>query len=234
MQVISDSVSGILTQFAFMNFYVIDLGESLAVVDTGTGKGHIDRLESDLNAQGRAITEVEHILITHCHPDHMGGLAELQRRTNAHTYAHRLDAAVIRGERAQIYADPGELRGFARWLAPMVTGMAPATPARVDSHVEDGDRIEAVGATVVHLPGHSYGQVGFLLAAQKLLLGGDVVIVTPFGVRMPIRAASPDWEAAKRSIKRVAALEIETLCVGHGRPIVGGAAAAVGKLAARL
>lgn len=68
----------------------------------------------------------------------------------------------------------------------------------------------------------------------KLLIGGDVMFHTPIGMTMPFRVASPDWQEAKRSIKRVAEMGVEALCLGHGRPVMHGAHQRIAQLAQRL
>ncbi len=229
MKHIAGPVWGLLTQFGYMNLYVIDRGESAVVVDTGTGAGMIDGLAAGLPEMGKSIDDVSHILITHEHYDHVGGLANLQKRVNATTYAHRMAAAVIRGDQRVMYAARSSLRGLAWLMRGMLDNQPPAEPARVDVIVSDGDSLDDVfpGLRVAGLPGHSYGQIGFHLTNERILIGGDVATLTPVGVRMPLRAPSPDWAAAKDSLRKVGALGVDVLCVGHGSPLVGDASAKV-------
>lgn len=229
MKHIAGPVWGHLTMFNFMNLYVIDRGEALVVVDTGTGPDMIDGLAKSLADMGRDIAQVSHILITHEHYDHVGGLAALQKRVNATTVAHRIAAAVIRGDQRVTYAARSSLRGMSWLMWGMLQNQPPTEPARVDQIVDEGDSLDGVwpGLRVIALPGHSYGQIGFHLTNENILIGGDVVMLTPLGVRMPLRAASPDWDAAKESIRKVGELGADVLCVGHGSPLVGDASAKV-------
>lgn len=233
---IAGPVLGYLTLFNFMNLYVIDRGESLVVVDTGTGPDMIDGLAQSLAKMGRDLAQVSHILITHEHYDHVGGLAALQQRVNATTVAHRIAAAVIRGDQRVTYAARSSLRGLAWMMWGSLQNQPPTEPARVDQIVDDGDALDEVfpGLRVVALPGHSYGQIGFHLTNERILIGGDVVMLTPLGVRMPLRAASPDWDTAKETIRRAAELGVDVLCVGHGAPLVRHAAAKLAQFAGKL
>jgi glyoxylase-like metal-dependent hydrolase (beta-lactamase superfamily II) len=106
-------------------------------------------------------------------------------------------------------------------------------PARVDTEIREGDTL-IDDWQVVEFSGHAYGQIGLWNPRTRALIGGDVVIRTPFGLMMPLRPATPDWAEAKRSIGKAAALNLQTLCVGHGHPIVSGAGESLARFAARL
>ena len=108
--------------------------------------------------------------------------------------------------------------------------------APVARELREGDVLDEVhlGLRVVHLPGHSPGQVGFWSEKQGFLIGGDVLMHLPWRLTLPFRAFTTDWEEAKRSVKKVAALQVQTLCLGHGEPYVGNAAAKVDKVVRRL
>ncbi len=233
MQQISDNVYGILTKLSYLNYYVIINGDAVTVIDVGVSKGDAARVEKELTAHGYTLDQVKHILITHNHPDHVGGLAVLQARTNATLCVHRLDAPQVRGEENQRVAHLEELGFFTRMMAKQMMKAPLPPPARVDKELQDDDKLDDVlpGLTVVHLPGHSYGQVGYWLPEKRLLIGGDVMMRMPWGLRMPLRAPSPDWNAAKRSIKRVADMDVDILCLGHGQPYLGGAVAHIRKFA---
>jgi len=222
MQKITDNVYGILTKFGYLNQYVIVNESTLTVVDMLLGNSDVNHLEQELAKHDWSIGDVNHMLITHAHPDHIGGLPEFQRRSNATTYAHRIDAQIIRGEADGLMANPDELTGFNRLMYRQVSQQNRSIePARVDVNLGDGDKLDQIldGLEVVHLPGHSHGQIGFYIPQQKLLIGGDVMMRLFGSLRMPIRAVSPDWIAVKQSIRRVAEMDIDILCLGHGNPL---------------
>ncbi len=234
MQKIAENIYGIFTRGGFLNYYVIANGDTLTVVDIGMSAEDVDRLELELGEHGWSIDNVRYVLITHAHYDHVGGLAELQRRANVHTCAHRLEAPVIRGEQAAAYANPAELGFFNRLMLNSVPRSS-ATPARVDRELTDGDTLDDIlpGLLAVHLPGHTYGNMGYWLPESRAFIAGDTVMRF-LGLRMPFRMASPDWEEAKLSVKKLAEMDVDILCMTHGKPIIGGAGAQIRALADKL
>jgi glyoxylase-like metal-dependent hydrolase (beta-lactamase superfamily II) len=166
--------------------------------------------------------QIQNILITHAHPDHIGGLAALQERVNAHTAIHRLDAPVVTGSQ-DIPREKPEKLGFFGRIIHNLGSRAVMPPARIDTELNGGEVLVDVlpGLEVVHLPGHSYGQCGFWLPDKKLLIGGDVLMNLPWGIQPPIRAFSPDWDEVFVSIRKVADLAPEILCLGHGAIVRG-------------
>lgn len=230
MRQLTPTVFGILTQFNGLNAYLIRGHDGFTLVDAGL-KGFHRYVQRALRQLGSRLDALKRIVITHAHPDHVGALPKLQQMVNATTYAHRLDAPVIRGDWPMAYPKPEELSPIHRLLQGSMHRLA-LTPARVDVELVDGQTLpEAAGARVIHLPGHSHGQIGLYLSEEKTLIGGDVVIHWPWGLALPLRPASPDWAAVKQSIRKAAELPLDNLLLGHGAPILGRAQARLQALA---
>src|SRR5438045_4575333 len=78
--------------------FPLDDGNELTVIDTlwdTDGQRILDQIKSI----GRSVTDLKHIILTHAHRSHLGGLAALKRASGATVYAHPWEADIIGGER---------------------------------------------------------------------------------------------------------------------------------------
>lgn len=236
MSQLTQRVYGVLTLQSFLNGYIVVHEDgTLTAIDAGM-TGYFRAFERVLGQMNRTWKDVKRIFITHAHIDHVGGLAELQAKApHAITYVHRLDAPIVRGEQLPQTARAEELGIIGRMMLPFVAKNRTA-PARVDETPEDGNVLNSIaqGATVILLNGHSHGQIGLWLPQERTLIGGDVMMRFPWGLSLPLRPPSVDWQAVKKSVHRVDALGVQTLCLGHGAPLVGNATPAIQALAQKL
>ena len=111
--------------------------------------------------------ELTHILLTHSHFDHVGGLAELKEITNAPIYMH--PDAVPMLERAPQSAAHFQL------------SVSPPPPA--DEMLAEGDEIHVgnLKLDVLYTPGHAPGHVSFYLAKDNVIFDGDVLFQQSIG-----------------------------------------------------
>lgn len=212
-----------------VNAYLLDGAEGLTLVDAGL-PGKAARIERALRAAGRHPGDVANILITHYHADHIGGLAEISRRTGAAVHVHPLDAGIVRSGTRQPAVRPRSLLG--RLL--MGTFRSGGTaPAPVDRELAAGEDLPiAGGMAAVHSPGHTPGHTSFLWSSGGVLFAGDAA-GNVFGRLGPAMVAEDPAEA-DRSFALLAGLEFDVAVFGHGRPIVGSAARRFRRAAGRL
>jgi glyoxylase-like metal-dependent hydrolase (beta-lactamase superfamily II) len=234
MKRITEKLYGILTKRGNVNFYVVANGDDLTVIDTGISAADSDRLEAGLKTQGWSLDNVQRVLITHAHADHIGGLPELQKRANVQTYAHKYTASIIRGEQEMDFADPAELGGLSRLMRRFLR--SPSEKAQVEHELEGGEILDEVlpGFQAIHTPGHTHGHLVYWWPEQRVLIGGDVMMRLPWGLRMPLRAPSVNWQQAKQSIHQLADMNVAILCLTHGNPLVDDVDAKIKKLSARI
>jgi glyoxylase-like metal-dependent hydrolase (beta-lactamase superfamily II) len=90
---------------------------------------------------------------------------------------------------------------------------------------------ELTGAEVT--PGHSDGHLTFWQAEKRIAFCGDV-IMRFFNLSLPFAAFTVDMEANKRSIQRVAELDAEIVCFGHGAPFMKNTAQAIRAFARKV
>ena len=104
-------VDGVLEiPIGYVNAYAVVVDDGVVLIDTGI-PGRADTVASAVEAARHRIGEVHTILLTHWHPDHVGSVAELRRRSGARIVAHSVDAPIISGAKNPIgqalHADRG-------------------------------------------------------------------------------------------------------------------------------
>ena len=218
----------------FINTYLLESPSGLTLVDTGV-KGDHTAVAKHFQEKGYALSDLDRVIITHAHPDHVGSLPDIVAASGAEVWAHTLDAPVVRGEQSltSIQPRPESLPPFSRLVAKIGVDQPTAPVAR---ELREGEVLDEVypGLSAVHLPGHTPGQLGLWSEEQGFLIGGDVLMHLPWRLTLPFRAFTTDWQEAKRSVEKVAALQVKTLCLGHGEPCIGNAAAQVDDVVRRL
>ncbi len=206
--------------------FLVDDGHDLTLVDT-LADDDARRVLAALRHLGRSPADVKRIVLTHGHRSHLGGLAALKHMTGATVYAHAWEADIIAGERR---AQPVTFRP-----APPVRtwwriyhlqlginfGLKPHVPCLIDVAVADGDAIGPL--QVLHVPGHSPGHLAFYWPERRTLIAGDAIATWPtLAPGWPSFNLNPTQERA--SLRRMAALDLDAIGVGHGEPIVRDAA----------
>ena len=171
------------------------------------------------------------IVLTHGHFDHVGALATLARRWDAPIYAHPAEHPFLTGQAAYPPGDPTLAGAMAALSALYPTGPVDVSD-RLRPLPADGSLPGLPGWRWLHTPGHAPGHVSLWREADRTLLSGDAVITTRQEsvaavmdyapeIHGPPAYFTPDWEAAGRSVRALAALEPETIVAGHGAPMRG-------------
>ena len=202
-----------------VNCFLLHTDEGPIVVDAGMPEHGVSLLEALRQA---GVTKPRAILITHCHPDHAGGLSFLRAETGAETWAHPADARLIREGVAMrpLRAAPGT---FNKLMHKVVTSKASQSiPAcTIDSEVENG-HVAPGGLLAIHTPGHTAGHLSFFWPRRKVLVAGDVASHMGWLRPSPVYE---DYQQGLESLRKLSDLQFEVAVFGHGTPIKKGAAA---------
>jgi glyoxylase-like metal-dependent hydrolase (beta-lactamase superfamily II) len=207
-----------LVSLGAVNAYLVESTE-LALIDTGT-LADAEQVVTAVHSLGRDPTEIRHILVTHSHPDHCGGLAALKQLTGAVAYIHPLAATVLRGDETgrPLRASPGLLnRLMFGAFVPHPPWNIP--PVHAEHEILDGDIIPVAGGIrAIHVPGHCSGQLAF-----HIMRGGGVLLAADAAaniLRLDLMPGYEDVVTGRRSLAKLAAFRFEVAGFGHGAPIL--------------
>ncbi len=171
------------------------------------------------------------IVLTHGHFDHVGGLPELAEWWDVPVYAHELELPYLIGMSKYPPPDPtvgGGMMARSAFLYPR--GPIDLGP-RARRLPADGTVPGMPGWQWIHTPGHSPGHVSFFRDADRVLIAGDAFVTTknesmfcaltqhPQAVHGPPMYYTPDWDAARDSVRRLEALQPHVAATGHGIPM---------------
>src|SRR5205823_1991286 len=150
-------------------------------------------------------------------------------------YVHPLDAPIVRGERSSPpAAKPNALTRFIEPIAER-RGLTHLEPAGVDREIADGDLLPILGGLrVLHTPGHTAGHVSLLAPSRRLLMVGDAAGSLFGRVGLPLGVYTEDMTEARRSVRKLAEVDFDVACFGHGPSIKGAASVRFRKLVDRL
>jgi glyoxylase-like metal-dependent hydrolase (beta-lactamase superfamily II) len=215
------------------NVYLIVLPDGLTLIDAGF-PGTAGLLEEAVRSLARRLDEIRDVLVTHSHPDHAAGLAEVKKATGAKTWMHPLDAAMVREGRS--YRPWKVAPGFSHWLfTRRVINKSPKEyePAEVEGEAMPGETIPVAGGVkAVGTPGHTAGHLAFLWPGDDgVLFTGDAVLnLKGIGTAHIYE----DFAQGRDSIRALGELQFDVACFAHGAPVVGGASEQFKRAARRL
>jgi glyoxylase-like metal-dependent hydrolase (beta-lactamase superfamily II) len=172
------------------------------------------------------------IVLTHGHFDHVGALRTLAERWDAPVYAHALEMPYLTGRSSYPPPDPTVGGGAMARMASLYPRGPIDLGARAMTLPEDGGVPGMPGWRWLFTPGHAPGHVSLFRDEDRTLVAGDAFVTTKQEslagalshrpeMHGPPAYYTPDWDAARESVRRLAALEPELAATGHGTPMRG-------------
>ncbi len=209
---------------------VLANGHDVLMVDAG-GRGSLAMIRPALMEFDCCLADVHLIVLSHYHPDHSGGAAELVGATSAKVAAHCAEAAIIAGDEPFPPPMKGRLMaGVTRPARHLVQGK----PVAVDYSLVDGEVLPwREKVQVVHTPGHTPGSICLHIPGSKLLVAGDALQHKLGRLYLPAPGVTWDRRQARDSIEKLKSLDFETICFSHFPPLRHDAKKAVEELLAR-
>ncbi|EAV43889.1 metallo-beta-lactamase family protein [Stappia aggregata IAM 12614] len=171
-----------------VNAYLVNTGDRLILVDAGTSDAlgpTMGRLPDALAAAGVTPDQVDALLITHMHPDHLFGVIDGDGNKvfkNAELILPEVDKA--------FWFDDAAMNGAPEQFKPFFVGARKAAEAYKDSQtLISGDKEILPGIRSMALPGHTPGHTGYLFDSngETLVIAGDIVHMAVY------QFSRPDW-----------------------------------------
>ncbi len=223
------------------NLYAVGKGP-IILIDAGPKfPGTLDYLETQLKAAGFGFNDIEKILLTHGHVDHIGLVKSIRKAANRpiECFLHPDDRLKVSWESFQNNfwgkeeedfltraGSPVNVRKKMQDRFSYFKGLA--DPLKDFSFLKDGDHFsnKDYDLTVIHTPGHSPGSCCFYESNRKILFTGDVIIKhitpNPFVELKKKFLNIPGYQALTiylDSLEKLKALEPAFVFTGHGKPI---------------
>lgn len=151
----------------FVYSYII-FGDYITLIDTGV-KGSFKQIYEYIESMNRNISEIDKIILSHSHPDHLGSAQRIKQDTDCIVLAH--EAELNWFENLEIQFNSRPVPGFFSLVDQSV---------EIDVLLEDGDMISPSGAEemkIIHTPGHSPGSISILFPKSGTLFTGDSIPV---------------------------------------------------------
>jgi glyoxylase-like metal-dependent hydrolase (beta-lactamase superfamily II) len=173
----------------FTNAYVVEGSRGSILVDCGWDSSEaIWAFREELRGERLSFEDINWVVVTHVHPDHLGLASKLRELCGAKIIMHRADAELVHSRYVDFrklseamesmllsYGVPAdeasEMRDASAWAAHYVTAVEP------DIVVEDGDTVSngTFQLDVLHTPGHTPGHICLYDSRKHRLFCGDVL-----------------------------------------------------------
>jgi glyoxylase-like metal-dependent hydrolase (beta-lactamase superfamily II) len=213
-----------------VNLYLLRNQSGLAIIDTGWDlPTAVESLQDQLRGMGWKYSDINTVLITHCHSDHLGMVNRLKRENQAAVYLQRHEMELINmryttrndyWQKTDEYLyrhglPPAEMPALGYPL-PQITELVPP-----DVWLDGGETIR-VGdfvLQVINTPGHSPGHVAYYEPRLKLLFSGDTVLPTiATNAATHIQIMTNPLQQYLDSLQTLLEMDIAMVLPGHQYP----------------
>jgi glyoxylase-like metal-dependent hydrolase (beta-lactamase superfamily II) len=206
-------------QLGVDNCYVVK-HEGTILIDGGM-PGEFDKFSKYLERLHVRPKEIQAIIITHCHWDHIGCAKDIKDMTGAKVVVHQFEKNILEnGERVM----PPGVTLWGKIFGSLINNYSKKftiKPCEVDISVGEGDYslLEfGIRGNIVFTPGHSPGSISVVLESGDAFVGDMAMNGLPLtlGPNLPIFAE--DVSSLKNSWNKLIDMGVKTIYPAHGKP----------------
>jgi glyoxylase-like metal-dependent hydrolase (beta-lactamase superfamily II) len=216
-----------------VNFYLVEEAGRYTLVDAGLPK-HFAGLIAAIDEAGADLHDIEAVVLTHAHVDHVGVAERVRTEAQATVHVHAADAQLARtgkhlrrrgeGTLLPYLRHPAAWKLFVHHTRQGATGIPRIEDVRT---FMESEPLDVPGRpTPIPTPGHSHGHCALLLADRGVLFTGDALcsrnpLTGRQGPQVMPSAFNVSTQQALASLDRLESLEADTVLFGHGEPWMG-------------
>jgi glyoxylase-like metal-dependent hydrolase (beta-lactamase superfamily II) len=201
--------------------------DGTTLVDTGY-PGDKERVIASLGKIGRAPADVDAVVLTHAHPDHLGSAEYFRSQVGKPVRVHQQEKANATGEHVEQVSVPTLLKRARRpsvlvWFVQAGIGLKAAQVQRLGTvETFSGGSLDVPGRPLaIHTPGHTSGHAVLHLPDQGVLVAGDALmtehaLATSSGPQMLPDFFNTNTSQARASLELLRPLNADVVLPGHG------------------
>jgi glyoxylase-like metal-dependent hydrolase (beta-lactamase superfamily II) len=219
---------------AYTNWYLVESDGALTIVDAGVPTSW-ESLGKALPKIGRTAADIQALVLTHAHFDHIGFAERARTELGIPVYVHENDVTLTRHPRQYTHERPRSWYFATQYRAfPIVASLLrnrafwPKPIKKVEVYGDEGTLPVPGSPRIVFTPGHTLGHCALYFEDRNAIIAGDAVVtLNPYrgthGPQIVSGAATADEPRALASLDALAETQARTVLVGHGPPWTEGA-----------
>jgi hydroxyacylglutathione hydrolase len=187
----------------FVNVIIV-FGDKITLIDSGL-KGSEEIIRLYIETQNRDFSEIDALILSHSHPDHIGSAAKIKELTGCRILAHQAEKEWI--ENIDLQNKQRPVPGFFNLVDQSV---------EIDMFIVDGQEFkisEELTLKFIHSPGHSKGSVNIEFIEDQILFAADSI---------PLKNDIPNYDNFSdlmNSLDKISNAEFETLVSSWTAPL---------------
>jgi glyoxylase-like metal-dependent hydrolase (beta-lactamase superfamily II) len=149
-------------------YSILIFNDNITLIDSGVKGCHVHIFDYVVG-QGRKIDEINCLILSHSHPDHMGSAAQIKKMTDCRIFAHEAERVWM--EQIEVQNEERPVPGFFDLIDSSV---------KIDEFLENDQILNpgrGLSLQCFHTPGHSKGSMSLLIREEGVLFTGDCIPV---------------------------------------------------------